>query len=134
MKYHNVSFKNVFLVFFSLFILAYLYSQSQDNRTTYVYNQIGSQFKFYDSSLYKNYTHEYVIEETKKFENRQTEEDDPELIEFVKRLIKPPSTYKYNFRVPDKKYGDYSQDGQSFYVDKLLKQRTNGFFIGMFLC
>ena len=92
----------------------------------------ATKFILYDSSSYKNYTHEYIIEETKKFADRQTEEDDPELIEFVKKLIKPPSTDKYNLRVSNKKDGDYSQEGQSLYIDTLLNQRTNGFFVGMF--
>ncbi len=130
MKYHFVSLKNVFIVFCLLFILKYLYSQN--STATYVFDQSGLKVISYDSSLYTNFTQEYIIQETKKFADRQTEEDDPELIEFVKKIIKPPSTDKYNLRVSDKKEGDYSQEGQSLYIDELLNHRTNGFFVGMF--
>ncbi len=129
MKYRFVSFKNVLIVLCLLLILKYLYSQT--NTATYVFDRSGFKVISYDSSFYTNFTQEYIIEETKKFADRQTEEDDPELIEFVKKIIKPPSTDKYNFRVSNKKEGDYSQEGQSLYIDKPLNQRTNGFFVGM---
>ena len=77
-----------------------------------------------------DYTREYVIKETIKFASRGVEEDDPELIQFVQKLIKPPSNMKYNFSNPNKPNSDYSQDGQSVYIDELLKKRTNGFYIG----
>ena len=37
---------------------------------------------------------------------------------------------KYNFENPNKPNNDYSQDGQSVYIDKLLIKRSDGFYIG----
>ncbi len=75
---------------------------------------------------------ERVLEETKKFASLETEEDDPALIEFIKKLIKPPSTKPYNLILSNIKNGDYSQEGQSLYIDKILNGRTEGFFIGKY--
>jgi len=81
----------------------------------------------------KYYTKESVLEETKKFVSRQTDEDDPELIEFIKKLIKPSSTKPYNLILSNIKNADFSQEKQSLYIDKILNNRTEGFFIGKYL-
>ena len=74
-----------------------------------------------------------VLLKTKEFMDRNVDENDPELIQFVKGLILPPSTYEYNFAKPKSPGVDYSQEGQSKYIDELLNQRTNGFYIGNYL-
>lgn len=68
---------------------------------------------------------------TLKFMIKNVDEYDPELIEFVKSLIKlPASSSKLNLRKTKLNNNDYSQFGQSNYVsDKLLMNKTNGFFI-----
>jgi len=108
MRYPKVSVKHLILFTFILLFLIYFLSHTPKH---------------------ENYTKESVLEETKMFVSRQTEEDDPVLIEFIKKLIKPPTTKPYNLSRSIKN-GDYSQDGQSLYIDKILKNRTEGFFIG----
>jgi len=78
-----------------------------------------------------NLSREEILEETSKFVSRGVNEDDPDLIEFVKSLIKPPSTKQYNFERPNQPNGDYSQHLQSTYIDEILKQKTDGFYIGI---
>ena len=135
----NSSIRNLFLITCILLILAMLTVFRNQNENVQfdeisisgkLIKERSIEYKFYDSSLYKNYTREYVIEETTKFASRNVEEDDPELIQFVKKLIKPPSNMKYNFENPNKPNNDYSQDGQSVYIDKLLIKRSDGFYIG----
>jgi len=58
---------------------------------------------------------------------KETDENDQELISFVRSLIHQPSKKLYN--VVDKRKIDFSGDGQSVYVDKILKSKRNGFFI-----
>lgn len=71
-----------------------------------------------------------IIIKTLKFMIEEKDETDPELVEFVRTLIKPPikpdSDKKLN--LVSKKY-DYSQIGQSIFVDKLLGEKRDGFFI-----
>ena len=70
-----------------------------------------------------------VIINTLKFKDR--DENDPELLEFVRSLIIPPvkpgSDKKLNLDEPNKV--DFSQNGQSLFIDKILGKRRNGFFI-----
>ncbi len=68
-----------------------------------------------------------VIFKTIKFMIKETDENDQELISFVRSLIHQPSKKLYN--VVDKRKIDFSGDGQSVYVDKILKSKRNGFFI-----
>ena len=124
-KLRNYRSKRVFLYiligFSIVFILHYL--------TADVPKTSGPEFIFYDSSLYENYNQEYVVVETAKFALNQTEEDDPNLIEFVRKLIKPPPYKKpYNLE-KNRVNGDYSQECQSLYIDKIFNHKNNGFFI-----
>ena len=58
----------------------------------------------------------------------KTDEYDPILIEFVRSLIhKPSANGKLN--LTDKTRTDFSQIGQSKFIDNLLKSKRNGFFI-----
>ena len=74
---------------------------------------------------------EYVIIKTREFMSKGVEETDPDLILFVRSLIHPPSTHDYNFTSPRHANIDYSQEGQSNFIDGLLQKKTNGFFIGI---
>lgn len=67
-----------------------------------------------------------VLRETLKFMIHEAEEDDPELLKFVASLIIPPSSKPINL---SRRVADYSQLGQSPFIDGLLKAKTNGFFI-----
>ena len=70
-----------------------------------------------------------VIINTLKFKDR--DENDPELLDFVRSLIIPPvkpgSEKKLNLN--NRTRVDFSQTGQSLIIDKLLSERRNGFFI-----
>lgn len=69
-----------------------------------------------------------VLKKTLKFMMHEAEEDDPELLKFVSSLIVPPSTRPLNLAVKGVK-SDYSQMGQSKYIDNLLKGKRKGFFV-----
>ena len=62
--------------------------------------------------------------------NRGVDEDDQDLIAFVRSLIKPPSTKDYSFLRPNVTKSDYSQHHQSTFIDYILKYKTDRFFIG----
>jgi FkbM family methyltransferase len=70
-----------------------------------------------------------ILFQTIKFMLKETEEDDPELIQFVRSsLIKPPGKNTM-FNLNNKKKTDFSQIGQSKYIDSLLNSKRNGFFV-----
>jgi hypothetical protein len=64
---------------------------------------------------------------TLKFMVKDVDEYDPELIEFVRTLIKPPSKLPLN--LINKNAEDYSQLGQSSYMNTIFNSKRNGFFI-----
>jgi hypothetical protein len=69
---------------------------------------------------------------TLEFMVKNVDEYDPELIQFVRTLIKEPSKLggKPNLKKSPQKNNDYSQFGQSSYLsEKLLMNKSNGFFI-----
>jgi len=69
-----------------------------------------------------------ILTKTLKFMLHEVAEDDPELINFVASIIHPPSSRPYNLN-STRKNNDFSQIGQSPFMDKLLKSKRNGFFI-----
>ena len=78
-----------------------------------------------DEQLKMNKT---TILETLKFMLKETDQNDPELINFVRSLIHEPSKGKL---ILEDKTGlvDFSQSGQSAFMDKLLNSKRNGFLI-----
>jgi hypothetical protein len=59
---------------------------------------------------------------------QEVDEEDPKLISFVRSLITEPPTNK-NLNLINKNKTDFSQQGQSTYMDSLLGGKRNGFFI-----
>jgi FkbM family methyltransferase len=59
---------------------------------------------------------------------KNTDEDDPELIKFVRSLIQTPSKLN-QLNLNNKNKTDFSQIGQSKYIDSILNSIQNGFFI-----
>jgi hypothetical protein len=58
----------------------------------------------------------------------ERDENDAELVEFVRSLItKPDPRNKINLR--NRRKTDFSQIGQSKYIDRLLDFKRGGFFI-----
>lgn len=68
-----------------------------------------------------------ILKRTLEFMIEERDEYDPEVVEFVRQLIVPPSNKPIRLTNPDKI--DYSQSGQSRFVDELLGSRRGGFFI-----
>ena len=69
-----------------------------------------------------------TLVKTIQFMIQEIDEEDPELITFVRSLItKPAHNKKLNLYNKNKK--DFSQIGQSKYIDSLLENKRNGFFI-----
>jgi hypothetical protein len=62
-----------------------------------------------------------------QFMLKDVEQDDPELVDFVRTLIKPPSKLPINLINKDKK--DFSQIGQSMVMDKAFESKRDGFFV-----
>ncbi len=85
--------------------------------------------KFNQASTFES-NEDTFIAKTLMFANRGVDEDDSELIAFVRSIIRPPSTKGYNLTRPNVTDSDYSQHHQSEYIDGILKYKTDGFFIG----
>ncbi len=68
-----------------------------------------------------------TLMKTLKFMVKDVDEYDPELIEFVRSLVKPPSKLPLNLK--NQNAEDYSQLGQSSYMNTIFKSKKNGFFI-----
>ena len=81
-----------------------------------VFNQSNEQLLFPRNILIK--TVQYMIEDRDEY--------DPELVAFVRSLILTPQTKRSQY---SKKRADFSQMGQSLYIDQLLNSKINGFFI-----
>jgi FkbM family methyltransferase len=69
-----------------------------------------------------------ILFKTIKFMLKETEEDDEELIKFVKSLINVPN-WNSERNLNNKNKKDFSQIGQSKYIDSLLGSKMNGFFV-----
>ena len=69
-----------------------------------------------------------ILFKTFRFMLKETDQYDPQLINFVRSLIHEPSKEKLNL---EDKSGlvDFSQSGQSIFIDKLLNSKQNGFLI-----
>ena len=73
----------------------------------------------YEHSLPYNCTHE-----TARLNAEKAAQDDPRLIYLIKRCyLEHPSTLPYELENPDRQ--DYSQGGQSVYVDELLNHTVS---------
>ena len=94
------------LKFFFLFIIAiYVISKLKREKN---HRSAKSENLQWNYITYRDLSREEILEETSKFEKRGVDEDDPDLIEFVKGLIKPPSLQQYNFDMPNQPNQDYS--------------------------
>ena len=122
--------KILLVIIITIFIITYLSSSKKDSRKDTKSTDLESYTALARSGLYRDYTRAEILKETKRFADLHTRQDDPELIKFVKSLLKPPSKGLYHLQ-EHRISGDYSQEGQSLYIDELLKGRTDGFYIGM---
>lgn len=85
---------------------------------------------FFNQSSEQRLVDKNVLMQTIRFMIEETHELDPELVAFVRTLIVPPAqnnTKKLNLTLKDRV--DFSQVGQSKYIDSVLSSMRNGFFI-----
>ena len=84
--------------------------------------------EIFNCSKEQNLIDKSIMLKAISFMIQETDEFDPKLIEFVRSLIwKPSKERKLNLKQPNRT--DFSQIGQSKWVDKLLEGKRNGFFI-----
>ena len=69
-----------------------------------------------------------ILLQTMSFMLQETDELDPKLIDFVRSLIHIPSKNE-KINLKQKERTDFSQMGQSKFIDGVLNSKTNGFFI-----
>ena len=81
----------------------------------------------FESSDNQKYIDKRILFKTMKFMIEERDEEDPELISFVRDLIVFPNHEKRNLENNDRR--DFSQIGQSKYIDGVLKKMTGGFFV-----
>lgn len=94
-------------------------------------NELGAFYELWNEifkvSKEQNLVKSEVLIKTLKFMIQEVDEEDPKLIEFVRTLINTPSTKPLNLSIKNRK--DFSQIGQSAYMDQLLQAKRNGFFV-----
>lgn len=84
--------------------------------------------ELFDSSESQKYIDKRILFKTMKYMIEERDQEDPELIAFVRDLIVfPPKGEERNLIKKDQK--DFSQIGQSLFIDDLLKKQKDGFFI-----
>ena len=69
-----------------------------------------------------------ILKKTLDFMVEKRDPEDPELVAFVKTLITPPFQ-KSQRKLSDPKKTDWSQIGQSGYIDEALGAKTRGFYV-----
>lgn len=70
-----------------------------------------------------------ILLQTISFMIQETDELDPKLIEFVSSIIRKTPSKDKQLNLKNKERTDFSQIGQSKFIDQALKSRRNGFFI-----
>ena len=104
-----------------------IFPQSKTNSNSLKINEIFQDFL--NQSSEQLLVDEVVLMRTILFMIEERNEYDPELIDFVRSLIVQPPVVKGQVNLTDKKRTDFSQIGQSKYIDNLLGSKENGFFI-----
>jgi hypothetical protein len=69
-----------------------------------------------------------ILKQTKQFMTYNRSQYDQEVVDFVKKLLIPPSP-RNKLNIRDKKRKHFSQSDQSKYIDELLNGKRDGFFI-----
>lgn len=90
---------------------------------------IRFQSKFNYLFEHKSLKESIILLRTLKLIAKDINEYDQELISFVQSLIVQPPVNKQPLNLENKTITDFSQLGQSIVMSKLMKNRTNGFFI-----
>jgi FkbM family methyltransferase len=91
--------------------------------------QVDSIFsKIFSASSEQKKIDKNIIIQTARFMLEERAEDDPELIAFVRSLIMKPPTGK-SLNLQNKNKVDFSQIGQSAFMDNALNYSSKGFFV-----
>jgi FkbM family methyltransferase len=126
----SIIFSRSILIFIIILIFILFKSNNFNKKTIVVLDESSNNIwrEILHASNEQELIDKQILFETIKFMLKETEEDDPELIRFVKSLIqRPASEDKRNLN--DKTRKDFSQIGQSKYIDSLLNSKRNGFFV-----
>ncbi len=124
------------LMFLILILIIFINYKSNSNNLTLDERpiiEVGSQDEYFLKEIFNASNDQLLIDKsilmkTISFMIQETDELDPKLIEFVRSLIHVPSKEKQlNLKQPNRK--DFSQLGQSKWVDRVLEERRDGFFI-----
>ena len=125
----------VLLVFNIIVILGVFYQSSNyyyQTSANYKKTNWSNEFQIFDEifncSKEQNLIDKSIMLKAISFMIQETNEFDPKLIEFVRSLIRKPSKER-KINLTQLKRKDFSQIGQSKWVDKVLGERRNGFFI-----
>lgn len=123
--------KNLILLLVSLVFIVVILCYLIDLRINKVDNEITQSFEslrdIFKISGEQSLIKPDVIMKTIRFMVDEVDEYDKGLISFVRSLIHQPSNKALNLNEPNKT--DFSQIGQSLYVDSLLGNKRKGFFI-----
>lgn len=84
--------------------------------------------KFFNQSSEQQLISKEIIFRTLKYMMEERDEYDPELVFFVRTMIVSPHKSK-TLNLSKMEKFDFSQAGQSFYIDEALGRKRNGFFI-----
>ena len=102
-------------------------SESFDNNKTSL-DELKIFDEIFTCSDEQHFIDKSIILKAISFMLQETNEFDPNLIEFVRSLIQKPSKdRKLSLKQPNRK--DFSQIGQSKWVDNVLERKRNGFFV-----
>jgi FkbM family methyltransferase len=117
----------VILFVFAIVFLVFINQQTTESSINPSHNYESKPTD--DRKIAESVQHESksILLETRKLMNKNVNEDDLELINFVRTLIKPPSKLPLNLKDMNRK--DFSQTGQSLIMDQKLNSIRNGFFV-----
>ena len=126
-RFNKNTYKNVtFILLISLFVVSYnLRSRITENNLCHL--TFSKLDELFESSENQRLIKKETLVQTLRFMLEEVDPEDPELVAFVKTLIVFPSNEERN--LDDKSRKDFSQIGQSKYMDSLLNSKRNGFFI-----
>ena len=118
---------NIFLLVISILIFIYILTRIRP-RPFYNADDV-LMIQLLESSDEQLLIEKKILLQTISFMLEETQELDQKLISFVSTLIHKPNLNRSQLSLIDKKKRDFSQIGQSKFIDKLLNFKRNGFFI-----
>ena len=92
------------------------------------YDTLGLLNELYNCSDEQLLVNRTILMQTILFMIQETSELDPKLIEYVRSIIHKPSGQN-KINLAQKRRTDFSQIGQSKYIDGVLDSKRDGFFI-----